>query len=95
MAVHIRLARTGTTKTPHYRIVATDQRSPRGGRFIERLGTYDPRRTEVRVHGARMKFWLSKGAQPSATVARLLKGKNIVDVQAPSLVPAAAPAAAK
>jgi small subunit ribosomal protein S16 len=89
MAVHIRLARTGTTKTPFYRIVVADQRSPRGGRFIERIGTYDPRRTEVRVQGARVKFWLSRGAQPSHTVALLLKGKNIVDTQAPALAPAA------
>ena len=43
MAVHIRLARAGTTKTPFYRIVVADQRSPRGGRFIERVGTWDPR----------------------------------------------------
>ena len=73
MAVHIRLARAGTTKVPYYRIIVADQRSPRGGRFIERIGTYDPRRTEVRVDAARVKHWLSKGAQPSHTVALLLK----------------------
>ncbi len=49
MAVHIRLARTGTKKTPFYRIVVADQRSPRGGRFLERVGTYDHLRPEVRL----------------------------------------------
>ena len=83
MAVHIRLARAGTTKTPFYRIVVADQRSPRGGRHIERLGTYDPRRPEVRIHGARIKHWLSVGALPSETVKRLLKGP-VVDAQAPA-----------
>ena len=79
MAVHIRLARAGTTKVPYYRIVVTDQRSPRGGRFIERVGTYDPRRTEVRVNALRIKHWLSKGAQPSHTVALLLKRPNVLE----------------
>ncbi len=78
MAVHIRLARAGTTKTPFYRIVVADQRSPRGGRFIERVGTYDPRRPEIRVDAARIKHWLSKGAQPSETVALLLKQPNVL-----------------
>lgn len=85
MAVHIRLARAGTTKTPFYRIVVADQRSPRGGRFIERIGTYDPRRPEVRVHGARVAHWLAKGAQPSHTVALLLKGKDIIDMGAAAI----------
>jgi small subunit ribosomal protein S16 len=73
MAVHIRLARTGTKKTPFYRIVVADQRCPRGGRFIERLGTYDPRRTDVQVDSARVRHWLDRGAQPSHTVLLLLK----------------------
>lgn len=73
MAVHIRLARTGTKKTPFYRIVVADQRSPRGGRFIERLGTYDPRRADVQVDSARVRHWLDCGAQPSHTVLQLLK----------------------
>ena len=79
MAVHIRLARAGTNKTPFYRIVVADSRSPRGGRFIERLGTYDPRRPEIHVDASRVKHWLSKGAQPSATVAELLKQPNVLD----------------
>lgn len=73
MAVHIRLARMGTKKTPFYRIVVADQRAPRGGRFIERVGTFDPARAELRVEGARIEYWLSRGAQASATVAGLLK----------------------
>ena len=89
MAVHIRLARMGTKKTPFYRIVVADQRSPRGGRFIERLGTFDPKSSELRVEGARMQHWLKNGAVASATVTQLLKNAK-VDLTAP-----AAPAAAK
>ena len=71
MAVHIRLARAGTTKTPFDRIVVADQRSPRGGRFIERVGTWDPRRPELRLDVGRIKHWISKGARPSETVTIL------------------------
>lgn len=78
MAVHIRLARMGTNKTPFYRIVVADQRSPRGGKFIERLGTFDPRRSELRVEGSRVQHWLSRGAKPSATVTILLKNAKII-----------------
>jgi small subunit ribosomal protein S16 len=78
MAVHIRLSRAGTKKTPFYRIVVADQRSPRGGRFIERLGTYDPRRPELRVDVARVQHWISQGAQPSATVTTLLRQSAVV-----------------
>lgn len=95
MAVHIRLARMGTNKTPFYRIVVADQRSPRGGRFIERLGTFDPRRSELRVEGARVQHWLSKGAQASATVSILLKNAKILtNAPAAAAAPAAEPAAA-
>jgi small subunit ribosomal protein S16 len=92
MAVHIRLARAGTTKTPFYRIVVADQRSPRGGRFIERLGTWDPRRPELRLDPARVKHWIDRGAQPSSTVALLLKQPSIAVAAA---APAADPAAQK
>lgn len=87
MAVHIRLARAGTKKTPFYRIVVADQRSPRGGRFIERLGTYDPRRTEIRLDVKRAQHWISNGAQPSHTVALLLKHPGLTsqaEVPAPA-----------
>jgi small subunit ribosomal protein S16 len=73
MAVHIRLARAGTKKVPFYRIVAADQRAPRGGRFIERLGSWDPRRKELNLNRARVKQWLANGAQPTATVDQLIK----------------------
>ena len=78
MAVHIRLARMGTNRTPFYRIVVADQRSPRGGAFIERIGTFDPRRSELRVEGARVQHGLSKGAKPSHTVAILLKQAKLL-----------------
>jgi small subunit ribosomal protein S16 len=84
MAVHIRLARTGTNKTPFYRIVVADSRSPRGGRFIERLGTFDPRRTELRIDAARIEHWISKGATPSHTVGLLLKQQKKAQAAAAS-----------
>ena len=96
MAVHIRLARAGTSKIPFYRIIVADQRSPRGGRFIERLGTYDPRRTEIRLDSARVKHWIDRGAQPSHTVGLLLKQPGILDSSAPlPAAPAPAPKATK
>ncbi len=73
MAVHIRLARAGSKKSPFYRIVAADQRAPRGGRFLERLGTWDPLRKELVLKRERVQHWLGHGAQPSATVDRLIK----------------------
>jgi small subunit ribosomal protein S16 len=82
MAVHIRLARAGTKKTPFYRIVVTDQRSPRGGSFIERVGTYDPRRPELRLDIAKIDQWIKVGAQPTATVALLLKQPRIATAAA-------------
>jgi small subunit ribosomal protein S16 len=93
MAVHIRLARAGTNKTPFYRIVVADQRSPRGGRFIERIGTWDPRRPELRLDAGRAKHWISKGAVPSETVALLLKDPNVIAAPAATAA-AATPAAA-
>jgi small subunit ribosomal protein S16 len=92
MAVHIRLARMGTNKTPFYRIVVADQRSPRGGRFIERLGTYDPRRSELRVEGARVQHWLARGAKPSHTVSLLLKGANLYQTNKQAIAAQAAAA---
>ena len=73
MAVHIRLSRAGTNKVPFYRIVAADHRSARGGRFIERLGTWDPRRKELVLNQPRVEHWMGHGAQPSLVVQRLLK----------------------
>ena len=75
MAVKIRLARFGAKKKPFYRIVVTDSSFPRDGRFIERVGTYDPRKDppEITLKGERIAEWLKKGAQPTETVGQLLK----------------------
>ncbi|MBM74503.1 MAG: 30S ribosomal protein S16 [Proteobacteria bacterium] len=73
--VKIRLARMGRKKRPFYRVVAANSRSPRDGRFIEILGTYNPmtQPSTVTFKRERVDYWLSVGAQPSDTVARLLK----------------------
>lgn len=73
--VKLRLLRVGAKKQPRYRLVAADARSPRDGRFIERLGHYDPTRKppEFQVDMERVKHWLERGAQPTPTVASLLK----------------------
>ena len=75
MAVKIRLARAGAKKRPFYRIVAADTRSPRDGRFLEKLGTYNPNTEPSTVHlqHDRVSYWLGVGAQPTVTVQRLLK----------------------
>jgi small subunit ribosomal protein S16 len=75
MAVHIRLARAGAKKRPFYRVVVTDHRSPRGGRFLENIGTYDPAKDpgKFELDKARFDFWTGHGATPSATVDRLVK----------------------
>lgn len=84
--VKIRLARSGQKKRPFYRIVAADARSPRDGRFLEKLGTYDPNTNPSTVHlnQARVEYWLGVGAQPTDTVARLLKTQAKADAEAPA-----------
>lgn len=74
MATRIRLARGGKKKRPYYRIVVADSRSPRDGRFIERIGSYDPLLAEnkVQVNVERAQHWLDVGAKPSDRVAKLL-----------------------
>ncbi len=77
MAVMIRMSRAGAKKQPHYRIVVADKRSPRDGKFIEKLGTYDPRLKSddpkrVNLNLERIKHWMSLGAVPSDRVARFL-----------------------
>lgn len=74
MAVKLRLARVGAKKSPFYRVVVTDSRSPRDGRFIEHVGIYDPTRNpaEVRFRMDRIDHWLGVGATPSDTVAHLI-----------------------
>ncbi len=75
MSVHIRLARHGSKKTPFYRIVVQDVRSPRDGRFIENLGTFDPNvePPKVNVNLPRVEHWQSQGAKLSATLTKVLK----------------------
>ncbi|MBI5843549.1 MAG: 30S ribosomal protein S16 [Deltaproteobacteria bacterium] len=75
MAAKIRLARHGAKKRPFYRIVVTDNDSPRDGRFIEILGTYNPLTTPATVDlkKARAQYWVSTGAQASATVRTILR----------------------
>jgi small subunit ribosomal protein S16 len=74
MAVKLRLTRVGKTKQPQYRIVAADSRSPRDGRFIEILGTYNPRTepSTLTVDNAKAVKWLAQGAQPTERVKKLL-----------------------
>ena len=78
MAVRIRLKRIGTKNTPVFRIVVADSRSPRDGKFIEELGTYQPRKKDdnFTLDVDRAKYWLSKGAKPSDTVASFIKKAN-------------------
>ena len=74
MAVKLRLMRMGKTKQPTYRVVAADTRSPRDGRFIEIVGTYEPRSepSVVKIDNDKAVRWLAKGAQPTETVQKLL-----------------------
>ena len=81
MAVSIRLRREGSKNRPYYRIVVADSRSPRDGKFIEIIGTYDPKQTgqNSSFRMERAEYWISKGARPSDTVRSLIKKqKNIV-----------------
>ncbi len=75
MAVKLRLTRVGKTKQPQYRIVAADSRSPRDGRFIQILGTYNPRTepSELKVDNEKAVKWLRDGAQPTERVRKLLE----------------------
>lgn len=78
MAMKIRLARGGSKKRPFYRIVAADSRMPRDGRFIEKLGTYNPllpkdSEERVKMDMERVQYWLSQGAQPTDRIARMLE----------------------
>ena len=79
MAVKIRLRRMGQKKAPFYRIIVADSRSPRDGRSIDEIGTYDPTKnpTEYNVDVEAAKKWLSNGAQPTETVARIFKHVGI------------------
>lgn len=79
MAVKIRMARHGAHKSPFYRIVAADSRSPRDGRFIEQLGYYNPGSEELKVDRELVLKWLKQGAKPSETVKGLLGQLSIME----------------
>jgi small subunit ribosomal protein S16 len=83
MAVKIRLARGGTKKRPYYRVVVADERAPRDGRFIEKVGTYNPllpgdSAERVKLDLERIQYWLSKGAKPTDRVLRFLDQAGVL-----------------
>ena len=83
MSIKIRLARAGAKKRPFYRIVVADSRSPRDGRFIERIGSYNPMVTQdhpdrVKIDADRARHWLSVGARPTDRVARFLANAGLM-----------------
>ncbi|MEL6433918.1 MAG: 30S ribosomal protein S16 [Pseudomonadota bacterium] len=84
MAMKIRLARGGSKKRPFYRIVAADSRMPRDGRFIEKLGTYNPllpkdSEERVKMNMERIQYWLDKGAQPTDRISRFLEAAGAAE----------------
>ena len=88
MAVRIRLSRGGSKKRPFYRVVAADQRAPRDGRFIEKLGTYNPllpqdHEQRLVINEERVKYWLGVGAQPTERLEKLFSNRGLV--KAPAL----------
>lgn len=80
MAVRIRLARHGAKKRPFYRIVVADGESPRDGRYLENVGTYNPLLdpVEVNLKTERVQYWLQQGAIPSDTVKNILKKEGVI-----------------
>ncbi|MEL7253399.1 MAG: 30S ribosomal protein S16 [Pseudomonadota bacterium] len=84
MAMKIRLARGGSKKRPFYRIVAADSRMPRDGRFIEKLGTYNPllpkdSEERVKMNMERVQYWISQGAQPTDRISRFLEAAGVAE----------------
>ena len=84
MAISIRLTRGGSKKRPYYKIVVADARSPRDGKFIEKIGNYNPLLAKdndqrIQLDGDRAKHWLSVGAQPTDRVARFLDAAGILE----------------
>lgn len=80
MAVKLRLARHGAKKRPFYRIVAAESEYPRDGRFLEKLGTYNPLRdpAEVSLKADRVRYWIGQGAIPTDTVKNILKREGLL-----------------
>ena len=84
MAMKIRLARGGSKKRPFYRIVAADSRMPRDGRYIEKLGTYNPllpkdSEERVKMNMERVQYWLGEGAQPTDRISRMLETAGVLE----------------
>ncbi|SMX45611.1 30S ribosomal protein S16 [Actibacterium lipolyticum] len=84
MAIKIRLARGGSKKRPFYRIVAADSRMPRDGRYVEKLGTYNPllpkdSEERVKMDMERVQYWLGEGAQPTDRIARMLEAAGVLE----------------
>ncbi|MBO5597460.1 30S ribosomal protein S16 [Oribacterium sp. NK2B42] len=79
MMLKIRLRRMGQIHAPYYRVIVADSRSPRNGKFIEEIGTYDPTKepSEIKIDAEKAKQWISNGAQPTESVAKLLKRAGI------------------
>ena len=80
MAVKIRLKRLGAKKTPFYRVIVADERSPRDGKFIEEIGYYNPLTdpVEIKIDAEKAEKWLNNGAQPTDTVRAILKKSEII-----------------
>lgn len=77
MSVKMRLKRMGAKKAPFYRIVISDSRTPRDGRFIEEIGYYDPLKKDLKIDSDKAAAWLKNGAQPTETVKTLLKRSGV------------------
>ena len=100
MAVRIRLSRGGSKKRPFYRVVAADQRAPRDGRFIEKLGTYNPllpqdHEQRLVINEERVKYWLGVGAQPTERLEKLFSNLGLVKAPALREQPKTSPTRAK
>ena len=97
MAVAIRLRREGALNRPYFKVVVTDKRSPRDGKFIEIVGTYDPKKPGMNstLKLERIEYWISKGAQPSDTVRSLIKKNKDPEAAAKKMAAAEAKKAAK
>ena len=96
MSMKIRLARGGSKKRPHYSIVSTDSRNPRDGRFLEKLGTYNPllakdSEDRIKMNMERVQYWLSQGAQPTDRIARMLEAAGVMPKKTRSNPKAAVP----
>jgi small subunit ribosomal protein S16 len=99
MAMKIRLARGGSKKRPYYSIVASDSRMPRDGRFIEKLGTYNPllpkdSEDRIKMNLERVQHWLSQGAEPTDRVSRFLEAAGVLTKKTRANMKKAEPGAA-